>query len=202
MGLAVTAPSSADEVAMARAHLRGAGSTETTAAVFFLPVERPPGAVAVGAAHSFDRTRLAEAGEVEFRLGASGERVAVASRYYARPGRPFHRPGATLRDDFVIFALALPPQGVRILEPAERPARSGDRVRILGIPSQGRPPQTHLLGSVVHSGATRIEVDLDAPADLRGWGGAPVLEAEADRVVGLLQAGRARPPATERGGGP
>jgi hypothetical protein len=187
MGLAIATPSAADDVAMARAHLRGSGTTETTGAVFFLPVERPPGAVAVGAAHSFDRTRLAEAGELEFRLGASGERVAVASRYYAKPGRAFHRPGATLRDDFVIFALALPPQGVRVLEPAERLTRNGDRVRILGIPSQGHQPQAHILGSVVRSEATRIEVDLDAPADLRGWGGAPVLEANGDRVVGLLQ---------------
>jgi hypothetical protein len=187
MGLAFATPSAADDVAMARAHLRGSGTTETTGAVFFLPVERPPGAGAVGAAHSFDRTRLAEAGELEFRLGASGERVAVASRYYAKPGRAFHRPGATLRDDFVIFALALPPQGVRVLEPAERLTRNGDRVRILGIPSQGHQPQAHILGSVVRSEATRIEVDLDAPADLRGWGGAPVLEANGDRVVGLLQ---------------
>ena len=60
-------------------------------------------------------------------------------------------------------------------------------MRILGIPSQGDLPQAQLLGSVVRSEATRIEVDLDAPADLRGWGGAPVLEADGDRVLGLLQ---------------
>jgi len=172
---------------MARAHLRGSGPAETGGAVFFLPVEHPPGAVAVGAAHSFDRTRLAEAGEVEFRLGASGERVAAATRYYARQGRAFHRPGATLRDDFVIFALALPPQGIAVLEPAEHPPRVGDRVRILGIPSQGSQRQAHLLGSVVSSEATRIEVDLDALADLRGWGGAPVLAVDGGGVVGLLQ---------------
>jgi hypothetical protein len=187
IGLSIAAPSAADEVAVARAHLRGAGTTETAGTVFFLPVEHQPGVVAVGAAHSFDRTRLAEAGEVEFRRGASQQRVAVASRYYTRPGRGFHRPGATLRDDFVIFALALPPRGVRVLEPAEHLPRTGDRVRILGIPSQGHPPQAQILGSVVRSEATRIEVDLDAPADLRGWGGAPVLEVDGDRVVGLLQ---------------
>lgn len=183
MGLSVATPAAADEVALARAYLRG---SEAAGAVFFLPVEHPPGAVAVGAAHSFDRTKLAEAGEVEFRLGASGGRVAVAGRYYARPGRPFHRPGATLRDDFVIFALALAPLEVRVLEPAERLPRQGDRVRILGIPSKGDQPQAHILGSVVHSEATRVEVDLDAPADLRGWGGAPVLDASGDRVLGLL----------------
>jgi len=187
IGLSVAAPSAAEEVAMARAHLRGSGADETSGTVFFLPVEEPPGAVAVGAAHSFDRTQLAEAGEVEFRLGAGGERVALATRYFARPGRAFHRPGATMRDDFVIFALALPPQGVAVLEPAERPPRDGDRVRILGIPSQGHQVQAHIFGSVVRSDPTRIEVDLDAPADLRGWGGAPILEEKGDRVIGLLQ---------------
>ncbi len=187
MGLLAAAPSAADELAVARAHLRGSGGDETAGAVFFLSVEHPPGAVAVGAAHSFDRSKLAEAGEVEFWLGKSKERVAVASRYYARPGRAFYGPGATLRDDFVIFALALPPQGVRILAPAEQLPRNGDRVRILGIPSQGDRPQAELLGSVVRSEAMRIEVDLEAPGDLRGWGGAPVLEADGDRVLGLLQ---------------
>jgi hypothetical protein len=187
MGLSVAAPSAADDVAVARAHLRGSGSAETAGAVFFLPVDHPPGAVAVGAAHSFDRTSLAEAGELEFRLGASGEGVAAATRYYARPGRAFHRPGATLRDDFVIFALASSPRGIRVLEPADRLPRGGDRVRILGIPSEGRESQAQILGSVVQSEAARISVELDAPADLRGWGGAPVLTVDGDRVVGLLQ---------------
>jgi hypothetical protein len=187
IGLSISAPSAADEVAVARAHLRGSGTTEAAGAVFFLPVEHPSGAVAVGAAHSFDRTALAESGEAEFQLGVSGGHVATASRYYTKPGRAFHRPGATLRDDFVIFALEQRPHRIRVLEPAERLPRIGDRVRILGIPSQGHLPQVHLSGSVVRSEATHIEVDLDAPADLRGWGGAPVLEADADRVVGLLQ---------------
>jgi hypothetical protein len=35
--------------------------------------------------------------------------------------------------------------------------------------------------------ATRIEVDLDVPFDLRGWGGAPVLDDRGDRVIGILQ---------------
>jgi hypothetical protein len=187
LGLSVAAPSAADEVAIARAQLRGSETTEGAGAVFFLPAEHPSGAVAVGAAHSFDRTALAESGEAEFRLGVSRAQVAASSRYYAKPGRAYHRPGATLRDDFVIFALAQRPQRIRVLEPARRLPRIGERVRILGIPSQGHLPQVHILGSVVGSEATRIEVDLDAPADLRGWGGAPVLEAEADRVVGLLQ---------------
>jgi len=187
IGLSIAAASTAEEAAVVRAHLRGSGDDESAGAAFFLPAEHPSGAVAVGAAHCFDRTRLAEAGEVEFRLGGSGEPAAVASRYYTRPGRGYHLPGATLRGDFVIFALAEPPRGVRVLTPAERPPREGDRVRVLGIPWQGDRPQAELLGSVVRSEETRIVVDLEALADLRGWGGAPVLEAEGDRVVGLLQ---------------
>jgi hypothetical protein len=185
--LSLAAPSAAEEMAVARAHLRGSGSGEPAGAVFFLPVEHPPGAVAVGAAHSFDRTRLAEAGELELRAGLGGELAGIATRYYTRPGRAFHRPGATLRDDFVIFALAAPPRGVRVLVPAERLPQDGERVRILGIPAQRPGAEAQVLGSVVRSEATIIEVDLDGPADLRGWGGAPVLEADRDRVLGLLQ---------------
>jgi len=178
IGLVVAAPAAADDSALARAHLRGPAPGEA-AAVFFLPIDGEPGAVAVGAAHSFDGTRLAEAGEVEFRLEAEGSRVTGSTRYYTRPGRAFHEPGATLRDDFVVFALAERPRGVHLLQPAESLPRPGARVRILGADA--------VAGSVARSDETRIEVDLDGPADLRGWGGAPVVEDGSGRVVGLLQ---------------
>lgn len=184
IALAAAGQASAQDASVARAHLRGAG---TAGAVFFLPLDEEPGAVAVGTAHAFDRTQLAESGEVEFRLGGDGERLAVSNRYYTQPGRGFHEPGATLRDDFVVFALDAPPEGIRLLEPARDLPRPGGRVRVLGIPSQGSSLETQVLGTVLHSEETHIEVDLDSRADLRGWGGAPVLEAEGNRVVGLLQ---------------
>ena len=37
-----------------------------------------------------------------------------------------------------------------------------------------------------------IEVDLEMPIDLRGWGGAPVLHDESGQVVGILQANSPR----------
>ena len=49
------------------------------------------------------------ANEVEFQLGNSKRRVAVASRLYTEPGHSFRDPGATLRDDFIVFALDAPP---------------------------------------------------------------------------------------------
>ncbi len=166
---------------VARGHLRGAGSTGS---VFFVPVAVEPGVAAVGAAHSFDRTRLAESGELELRL-PSGPRIASSRRYFTKPGRPFHRPGATLRDDFVIFALAAPPEEVRILELAPELPAVGDRVRLLGIPANGQR-QAELAARVVRSEPSSIEIELPGRPDLRGWGGAPLLDADG-RVLGLLQ---------------
>jgi hypothetical protein len=74
-----------------------------------------------------------------------------------------------------------------VLEPSSREPRKGERVRILGIPSDGRKAQTEIEGTVAGVVSTRIEVDLDGTADLRGWGGSPVLDADG-RVIGLLQA--------------
>jgi len=45
-----------------------------------------------------------------------------------------------------------------------------------------------IYGRVAEVTDDRIEVDLDAPHNLRGWGGAPVLSAESKRVIGILQA--------------
>ena len=93
-------PESQREV-VARTHLRGSG---LTGSVFFLRAEDAAGRVAVGASHSFDRTLLAESAQVVFR-SAEGRELARASRYHVRPGPSYHEPGATLRDDFVVFQL-------------------------------------------------------------------------------------------------
>ena len=190
LGLAAAPAAAAptDGVAVARAHVRVPGGSEAAGSVFFLPADDEAGAVAVGTAHSFDLDKLVQGGEVEFRLGVGGERVAVSSRFLAPPGRAFHEPGAGLRDDFVIFALDLRPRDVVVLEPAAQVPRKGDRVRILGIPSDGRALQDQVFGTIARVGEERIEVDLDALGDLRGWGGAPVLDAGSGRVLGLLQA--------------
>ncbi len=178
----------AEDVAVARGHLPVTGGSEASGAVFFLAAADEAGAVAVGAAHSFDMERLAAVGEVEFRRAADGGRVGLSSRFFSQPGRAFHEPGASLRGDYLIFALELRPRDIRILEPATRPLRKGERVRIFGIPSDGRSAQAEIGGSVARVLDSRVEIDLDGPADLRGWGGSPVLRADDGRVAGLLQA--------------
>lgn len=157
--------------------------------MFFLAAPGKAGAVAVGAAHSFDRTRLAEVGELEIVAPLSDRPLAASRRYYARPGRAFHAPGASPRDDFIVFGLESAPQGARLLEPAAELPQPGTRVVIRGIRAAPPPPaEAALPGTVVKSGADAIEIDLEAPADLRGWGGAPVLRADDGRLIGLLQA--------------
>ncbi|MCP5069451.1 MAG: VWA domain-containing protein [bacterium] len=160
-------------------HLRGG---DTAGNVFFLPSAH--GVVAVGAAHSFDRTQLAESVEISFRAAPEGPVLARSRRYFAAPGRAYHAPGGTLRDDYLVFSLtAPPPVGVHVLEAAAGLPTRGDRIRILGV-GETDP----ILGTIANGDSERIEIDLDGLPDLRGWGGAPVLEAETDRVVGLLQA--------------
>ncbi len=165
------------------------GNTIGSGTVFFLPAADETGAVAVAAAHNFDLDELAAAGEVHFVLGRSGAQVSVSSRFWAPPGRPFSDDGATLADDYVIFALDRAPQGVEPLRPArDRTDLVGERVQILGVPSAIPQDEDDIFGTVSQADDTRIVVDLDAPVDLRGWGGAPVLRHPEREVIGVLEA--------------
>jgi hypothetical protein len=162
---------------------------------FFIPVRDEVGVAAVAAAHSVNLDDLAKTKEIEFRLGSTQRRVTVSSRFYVAPGRSYYAPGASYSDDFLIFALDAPPRGARVLEPDTRGASVGERVQLLGLPAQfpqGEPPRDEdaLFGTVVSVAADHMEVDLDTAADLRGWGGGPVLSYDKRRVIGLLEAAR------------
>jgi len=164
------------------------GKVESHSTVFFIPAPGDEvGVVAVGAAHSFDLAKLGRAGEVRFERPASKSQVAISSRYLVKPGKPFRMKGGTLRSDYIVFALDLAPSGVTVLEPDPGRLRSGTRVRLLGIPNAIAQDEDDLFGTVVEVGAERIEVELDVPGDLRGWGGAPVVSAETGQLHGILE---------------
>ena len=59
---------------------------------------------------------------------------------------------------------------------------------MLGIPVSLPQNQDHVFGKLVSITPERIEIELDVPYDLRGWGGAPVLLDSNRRVIGMLQA--------------
>jgi len=177
--------------AIARPGLSRAGSSaaEARGLVFFLEVDAPPGIAAVGTAHTFPVERIAEAGRVDFFLGNSLRHVASSERFLVTPGRPFSLPDATIRGDFVVYALDKHPSDVRALEANRSDEVEVDtRVRLLGVPSRGRRDEDDIFGTVVSVTPTRIEVDLDLTQDLVGWGGAPILDAASGRVLGVLQA--------------
>jgi hypothetical protein len=189
LGLLLAGSAAAQELpAVARPRLPAGGAESGSGTVFFL--ELPGGTVAaVGAAHSFDPHELAAAPAVEFRLGRTGVPVARSERLLAPPGRPFTDPSGSLAEDIMVFALDAPPAGARSLAPAAAgEAREGERVRILGVPALVPQDEDDLFGRLVRIEAGRLEVDLDVPADLRGWGGAPVLSAKSGRVLGVLEA--------------
>lgn len=164
--------------------------TRVAGTAFFLSAPGDVGVAAVAVAHAFDAAELARTKEVEFKLGRSGRRVAVSSGHLVAPGRPFREAGATVRGDFMVFSLDLKPNGVRVLEPEPSYPRPGDRVRLLGVPAQIPQDEDDLFGTVKEVGEDQIQIDLDTPADLRGWGGAPVLTYPAGRVLGILEAAR------------
>jgi hypothetical protein len=181
----------AGATAIARPGLARAGSSaaEARGLVFFLAVDAPPGIAAVGTAHTFPVEQIAEAGRIDFFLGNSLRHVASSERFLVTPGRPFSLPDATIRGDFLVYALDEHPTDVRALEADRSDAVEVDtRVRLLGVPSRGRRDEDDIFGTVVSVTPTRIEVDLDLPQQLVGWGGAPILDAASDRVLGLLQA--------------
>jgi hypothetical protein len=175
--------------AVARPQLGPDAPRRSHGLVFFIPAGGEAGAAAVGAAHSVDLPALVRAGHVEFRLSASGRRVASSRGFLVALGRPFDALGSSLRDDFAVYALEAPPAGARVLEPETRGALApGSRVRLLGVTPGGPSDWDSVRGSVVRVTHTRIEAELDLPRDLRGWGGAPVLSGRTGRVVGILEA--------------
>jgi hypothetical protein len=165
------------------------GEIQTKGIVFFVPADTPSGAAAIGTAHTFDLPKLVRVRKGDLILGHSRRVVAHTRGFLVPPGRPFNAPGAGLPDDFVVYALDREPVGVRLLalEPSDT-VRTGTRVQLLGVPSAIPHDEDDLFGRVVTASPDRIEVDLDVPYNLRGWGGAPVLDERSRRVIGILQA--------------
>ncbi len=181
--------------AVARPSFDANGLATAKGTAFFIRVDTGVGYAAVGTAHAFPLDQLAQTSEVHFQLGNSGERVATSKGLLTLPGRPFSEPGATLRDDFNVYALVARPKGARVLELSSRNDLTlGTRVRILGIPQSGGD-QSELAGQIAELSLNHIEVDLEVPPNLRGWGGAPVVDAKEGKVIGILQANSSGSPA-------
>lgn len=185
--LAGLGPAQAVEPATARPALSGSAQA-ARGLVFLLAVEPAPGVAAVGTAHTLPLEEIARAERVDFLLGETREVVASSQRFLATPGQPFGTSGRPLRADFLVFALDGPPQGLRVLHAAEELPEPGQRVRVAGIPGRAGRHQEELYGRVERADAERLEVALDVPHTLEGWGGAPILEARSDRVLGILEA--------------
>jgi hypothetical protein len=188
--LALAHPASAEDPAVVRPRFQSGKEIVGSGTGFFLTASTPEGAVAVTSAHTFDLGKLTRTTEVNFETGRTRRRTSVSSRLLAPPGKPFASKDAALRDDFMLFALDLKPTGVRLLQADTLPIQSviGARVRILGVPAGMPADEDDIFGTVQSADEGRIEVRLDAPADLRGWGGAPVLRRPGDTVIGILQA--------------
>ncbi len=187
-GLALDA-AHATEPAVAKPRFVSGTELRVGGSAFFVAVARDPGAVAVTTAHAFTLEELSRSHEVAFELGRTKQRASVSSRLLATPGKPFSVPGGTLRDDFVIFALDVAPRGVRTLPIcASGCSEVGQRVRIFGASAQAPHAEDDVFGRVTKVAADQLEVALDVPADLRGWGGGPVLRHPEGDVIGLLQA--------------
>ena len=174
---------------VARPSLPGKGKSAVDARglIFFLAL-KDGGVAAVGTAHTFTLEDVARAGRTDFYLGTSFKRVGSSSKFLVPPGRSFSAPGASMREDFWIYALDEPPQGVGKLEADTGPVKVGERVALLGVQERGKRDEDNAFGSVVTSTPTRIEVDLDLPGALKGWGGAPIVRISNQKVIGMVEA--------------
>jgi len=180
----------AGKPAVARPRYQAAGEWHGSGTAFFLSIPGKDGAVAVTSAHTLDLAQLAETPELQFLSGQAGNVLSVSSRFYARPGRPFTA-GGPLSEDYLIFALDVPLIAGRALTADTDPYPSrleGKRVRLLGVPASGASDEDDIFGTVTLGRHERIEVRLDVPHDLRGWGGAPVLRYPGGTVIGILEA--------------
>ena len=187
----VASAANAEDPAVVRPRFQSGKEVVGSGTAFFLAAQNPEGAVAVTSAHTMQLGLLTRATEVGFETGRSRQRVSVASRLLVPPGTPFSSSkDGSLREDFMIFALDLKPVGARILQADTQPIQSvrGSRVRILGVPAGTPADEDDIFGTVRVAEDNRIEVRLDVPADLRGWGGAPVLRFPGGTVIGILEA--------------
>ncbi len=176
----------AAEPAIARPRFDVAAKEHYGGTAFFF--EAPEhGVIAVGSAHAFPMDKLSRTEEVEFLSGGVRKVLARSERVLSEPGRPFNAKGGSVRDDLILFVLDGAPRGSRSLQ-AGSPLAEGERVSVLGIPSRIAQDEDDLFGTVAIAADDRIEIDLDIGADLRGWGGAPILRVSDGRVVGVLQA--------------
>jgi len=184
------------EPAVARPTVPKHSASQSSGTVFFIGVGETGAVAAIGTAHTLQIPDIARAGRVEFRLGESWDLISTSTRLLVPPGIPFHAPGGTVAGDFFVYALDSAPEGVRVLK-IETDAKlanlkKGDAVQILGIPAQGDVDEMVLSGEILDASSELIQLDLEAPVDLRGWGGAPVISSASGRVIGILQASVSR----------
>jgi von Willebrand factor type A domain len=189
-GIAAAAPAAAEDPtpSLASSSLVADGETQSRGSVFFLRIKAGAGVAAVGSASVFERSELAHAKRVEFRAGPSRQVVATSQALLVPPGWPASA-GASARSPHLVYALDARPDGVSLLEPAagKTPA-PGMRIRVLGL-SRGTAEQEERFGQIVLARPTRFEIELDRPATLRGWAGAPVLLVAGGRLLGTLEPG-------------
>jgi Mg-chelatase subunit ChlD len=183
---ALAEPAAATDPAIARPRYT-IGSKEHFGGTAFFFESREHGVIAVAAAHSFPLHKLGRAEELEFISGGLRSVLARSTRVLSQPGLAFNASGGNVRDDLILFVLDGEPIGARSLEPGA-PLSEGERVSVLGIPSRIAQDEDDLFGTVALAAPDRIEIDLDIGADLRGWGGAPILRIGDGKVVGVLQA--------------
>jgi hypothetical protein len=179
------------EPAVARPTIPKHAASQSSGTVFFTAVAATGAVAAIGTAHTLRIPDIAKAGRVEFRLGGSWDLISTSTRLLVPPGIPFNAPGGTVAGDFFIYALDSAPDGVRVLE-IETGANlagltKGDAVQILGIPAKGGSDQAVLRGKILEASPEQIQLNLDEPVDLRGWGGAPVIATASGRVIGIVQ---------------
>ena len=179
------------EPAVARPTLPKHTAPQSSGTVFFTRVEETRAVAAIGTAHTVRISDIARAGQVEFRLGRSWDLISTSTRLLAPPGIPFNAPGGTVAGDFLIYALDSAPTGVRVLEIETDPKlaglKNGDAVQILGIPAKGSDDEVVLRGEISEATPEQIQLNLEEPFDLRGWGGAPVIATASGRVIGIVQ---------------
>jgi hypothetical protein len=180
------------EPAVARPTIPKRAASQSSGTVFFIEVAASGAIAAIGTAHTLRISDIAKAGRVEFRLGESWNLISTSTRLLVPPGIPFNAPGGSVAGDFFVYALDSAPVGVRVLEIETGPELAGlakgDAVQILGIPAKGESDQVVLRGEILEASPKQIQLILDAPFDLRGWGGAPVIAAASGRVIGIVQA--------------
>jgi hypothetical protein len=122
------------------------------------------------------------------------DEVSSATKAFGAPGRqPLDNSKRDYSADYLLLQPDKVPANVTVLDfdtrPAPRPRKDKDKGEPVWFPYEDTKGFKWVTGEVWSANARHIKVVLDAPLQLQGTSGSPIVSQETGKVIGILSAG-------------